>query len=57
MRHSSAMERYCEFIDGNPQLASRLKQHHIAAYLGITPESLSRMKKERDQSVRPRSPS
>jgi len=28
-----------------PQLELRIAQHHIASYLGITPEALSRIKK------------
>jgi hypothetical protein len=28
-----------------PALHKRLKQHHVAAWLGITPESLSRLRK------------
>ena len=46
LRHDSASARYRNFAHKNPQLLSRLKQHTIAAYLGITPESLSRMKKD-----------
>ncbi|TGE24011.1 Crp/Fnr family transcriptional regulator [Hymenobacter aquaticus] len=41
-----AEERYLEFIRTYPSLAQRLPQRLIAAYLGITPESLSRIRKE-----------
>jgi CRP-like cAMP-binding protein len=44
-RHDDAMKRYRDFIDREPGLHRRLKQHHIAAWLGITPESLSRLRK------------
>ncbi|SNR59802.1 MULTISPECIES: Crp/Fnr family transcriptional regulator [Hymenobacter] len=41
-----AEERYQEFLHLYPTLARRLPQRHIAAYLGITPESLSRIRSE-----------
>ncbi|GAB3236979.1 Crp/Fnr family transcriptional regulator [Hymenobacter seoulensis] len=41
-----AEERYQEFLQLYPTLARRLPQRHIAAYLGITPESLSRIRGE-----------
>jgi hypothetical protein len=44
-RHDDAMKRYRDFIRKEPDLHKRLKQHHIAAWLGITPESLSRLRK------------
>lgn len=44
-RHDDAMKRYRDFISREPLLHKRLKQHHIAAWLGITPESLSRIRK------------
>jgi CRP-like cAMP-binding protein len=44
-RHDDAMQRYRDFIHREPELHKRLKQHHIAAWLGITPESLSRLRK------------
>jgi len=39
-------ERYLSFIKTYPSLALRLPQKMIASYLGITPESLSRIRKE-----------
>lgn len=42
-----AEARYQEFLQLYPTLAQRLPQRHIAAYLGITPESLSRIRGER----------
>lgn len=45
-RHDDAMRRYLNFIHREPELHKRLRQHHIAAWLGITPESLSRLRKK-----------
>lgn len=42
----SAEERYLEFTERYPQLEQRVPQHQIASYLGITPESLSRIRKQ-----------
>lgn len=41
-----AHERYLSFIKKYPQFEQRLPQHQIASYLGITPESLSRIRKQ-----------
>lgn len=43
---ASAETRYLEFIDLYPDLTLRVPQWMIASYLGITPESLSRVRKE-----------
>lgn len=43
LRHDSARTRYDEFLKKHPELVKRLKKHHIAAYLGITPTQLSRI--------------
>lgn len=40
----SALERYEEFIQRYPQIEQRVPNHQIAAYLGITPQSLSRIR-------------
>lgn len=40
-----AKQRYREFMAQYPDLAGRLKQRHIATYLGIHPVSLSRISK------------
>jgi CRP/FNR family transcriptional regulator, anaerobic regulatory protein len=42
---ASAEERYLEFIRLYPTLSQRVPQWMIASYLGITPESLSRVRK------------
>lgn len=43
---ASAEARYLEFIKLYPNLTLRVPQWMIASYLGITPESLSRVRKE-----------
>lgn len=40
----SAEARYLEFLDKYPNIPQRVPQQQIASYLGITPESLSRIK-------------
>ncbi|BAO76715.1 Crp/Fnr family transcriptional regulator [Winogradskyella sp. PG-2] len=42
----SACERYLRFIDTYPQIEQNIKNYHIASYLGITTETLSRIRKE-----------
>ncbi|UOE39350.1 Crp/Fnr family transcriptional regulator [Chryseobacterium oryzae] len=42
----TAEERYLKFIKMYPDLMLRVPQWMIASYLGITPESLSRVRKE-----------
>ncbi|AGA78315.1 Crp/Fnr family transcriptional regulator [Echinicola vietnamensis] len=42
----SAAERYRGFLTEYPGLESRIKQHFIASYLGITPVALSRIRKK-----------
>ncbi len=41
----TAEERYRRFLTDFPGLSQRVPQYHIATYLGITPESLSRIRK------------
>ncbi len=43
LRHDAAGVRYDAFLQKYPQLVKRLKKHHIAAYLGVTPTQLSRI--------------
>ncbi len=43
--NSSPEERYESILRKHPQLVDRVPQHQLASYLGITPESLSRIKK------------
>ncbi len=40
----SATERYAGMIKEYPDIEQRIPQYHIASYLGIKPESLSRIK-------------
>ena len=40
----SAAERYQDFIARYPQIEQRIPNHQIASYLGITPQSLSRIR-------------
>ena len=42
----SAIKRYEEFIETYPDISQRVPQKMIASYLGITPEALSRVRKE-----------
>ncbi|MBI4733319.1 MAG: Crp/Fnr family transcriptional regulator [Rubrobacteridae bacterium] len=41
---NDAQERYLHFLDDYPNLVNRINQYHIASYIGITPESLSRIR-------------
>jgi CRP-like cAMP-binding protein len=41
---STADKRYLDFLATYPELGVRLPQHMIASYLGISPESLSRIR-------------
>ncbi len=42
---ASPEERYKTLLRKRPQLIDRVPQHQLASYLGMTPESLSRIKK------------
>ncbi|ELR68888.1 cAMP-binding protein [Fulvivirga imtechensis AK7] len=43
---ASAEERYLDFVKTYPDVLLRVPQTMVASYLGITPESLSRVRKE-----------
>ncbi|MDH6253815.1 CRP-like cAMP-binding protein [Chryseobacterium sp. H1D6B] len=45
LKYETAKQRYLS-LAANQSLYSRLKQHHIASYLGVTPTQLSRIRKE-----------
>lgn len=47
MINSTAEERYEEFVKSHPQFIQRFPQHQIASFLGITKETLSRVRKFR----------
>lgn len=42
----SAEEKYLKLMDVCPDIINRAPQQHIASYLGITPETLSRIRKQ-----------
>jgi CRP-like cAMP-binding protein len=42
----TAEERYLKLLERQPEIIQRTSQKHIASYLGITPESFSRIRKK-----------
>lgn len=40
-----ATTRYLEFLDNYPTLINRISLSHVASYLGVTPQSLSRIRR------------
>jgi CRP-like cAMP-binding protein len=46
---ATAEERYNDFVKKYPSLLQRVPQHMIASYLGISPETLSRIRKQQSQ--------
>lgn len=42
----TAEKRYADFVDGHPYFVNRFPQHIIASYLGITKDTLSRVRKK-----------
>lgn len=48
---STPEERYKTIIAKRPKLVSRVPQHQLASYLGMTPESLSRIKKRINEAT------
>ena len=46
---ASAEERYDDFLKTYPTIAERVPQHMIASYLGISPETLSRIRKQQSR--------
>jgi CRP-like cAMP-binding protein len=43
---ATAEERYNDFLDTYSSIARRVPQHMLASYLGITPETVSRIRKQ-----------
>jgi hypothetical protein len=50
----SAEERYREFVKTYPSIAVRVPQTMIASYLGMTPETISRIRRNRSRRTRDR---
>lgn len=50
---STADERYQTFLEVYPHLINRLSQVQIAAFLGIIPEFLSRLRNRKAKPPRP----
>ena len=46
---ATAEERYEDFLKKYPTMTQRVPQHMIASYLGISPETLSRIRKQRSR--------
>lgn len=46
----SAEEKYSRFMEDYPKTLGRVPQHMIASYLGITPETLSRVRRSLSKS-------
>jgi len=51
-RFDSATQRYENLLAVSPDLAQRVPQYMIASYLGVTPESLSRIRAKRTRGER-----
>jgi CRP-like cAMP-binding protein len=43
----TAEEQYSDFIKKYPAIEQRVPQHQIASYLGITPETISRIRRQK----------
>ena len=50
MHSKTAEDYYNELVKSNEELTEQIPQKHIASYLGITPESLSRIKRKLTKS-------
>jgi CRP-like cAMP-binding protein len=46
---ATAEERYNDFVETYPSIVQRVPQHMLASFLGITPETLSRIRKLQSQ--------
>jgi len=46
---TSAEDRYKDFLKSYPGIAQRVPQHMLASYLGVSPETLSRVRKQMSQ--------
>ncbi len=52
LHHASLEERYTWLLQKIPEVMQRVPQYHVASYLGVKPESLSRIKKMMTQKDR-----
>jgi len=43
----TAEEKYWQLVENNPDLVNRVPQNLLASYLGLSPETISRLKKNR----------
>jgi CRP/FNR family transcriptional regulator, anaerobic regulatory protein len=43
---ASAQDRYLQFLETYPSLATRVPQRMLASYLGVTPETVSRIRRK-----------
>jgi CRP/FNR family transcriptional regulator, anaerobic regulatory protein len=48
--NKTSLERYTDFLKTYPTISQRVPNHQIASYLGITPESLSRLRAQAAKS-------
>lgn len=48
LQQQNASYKYNKFLELYPGLINRIPHHYIASYLGITPESLSRIRKSKE---------
>ncbi|MEP0266387.1 Crp/Fnr family transcriptional regulator [Dokdonia sp.] len=46
LQYKSATDRYTSFMKLYPALLNLIPHHYIASYIGVTPESLSRIRKQ-----------
>lgn len=46
LQHSAALDRYKALLEQYPNLLNEIPHHFIASYLGIAPESMSRLRKQ-----------
>ena len=45
LTNEEPQQRYLNLIKQRPEVVERIPQHYIASYLGVKPESLSRIRK------------
>ncbi len=46
LQYQNATDRYALFLQQYPNLIQQISQHYIASYIGVAPESLSRLRKK-----------